>query len=137
MSLEWLRSCSADEVCVRLCRLTFIRHCYPVFRMLPRNAFTEMDCTLTRCGSDSWCPSSICVREKLVDVCRKSSFQARQYLMSIEGLGRKSVACILLLALQLHDFPVDVNVGRICARLGCAATKPCSSALNRRYGAAQ
>lgn len=38
--------------------------------------------------------------------------------MAIDGLGRKSVACILLLALQLQDFPVDTNVGRICARLG-------------------
>ena len=34
------------------------------------------------------------------------------------GLGRKSVACILLLTLRAHDFPVDTNVGRICARLG-------------------
>ncbi len=34
------------------------------------------------------------------------------------GLGRKSVACVLLLALCKHDFPVDTNVGRICARLG-------------------
>ena len=34
------------------------------------------------------------------------------------GLGRKSVACILLLCLQAHDFPVDTNVGRICARMG-------------------
>ena len=34
------------------------------------------------------------------------------------GLGRKSVACVLLLALRRKDFPVDVNVARICARLG-------------------
>ena len=34
------------------------------------------------------------------------------------GLGRKSAACVLLLALAKRDFPVDVNVGRICARLG-------------------
>lgn len=34
------------------------------------------------------------------------------------GLGRKSVACILLLCLRAHDFPVDTNVGRICARMG-------------------
>lgn len=34
------------------------------------------------------------------------------------GLGRKSVACVLLLALGMKDFPVDVNVARICARLG-------------------
>ncbi|KAK9835034.1 hypothetical protein WJX81_005688 [Elliptochloris bilobata] len=42
----------------------------------------------------------------------------RRILMGIAGLGRKSVACILLLSLGLKDFPVDTNVGRICARLG-------------------
>ena len=30
----------------------------------------------------------------------------------------KTVSCILLLALYRADFPVDVNVGRIMARLG-------------------
>lgn len=34
------------------------------------------------------------------------------------GLGRKSVACIMLLCLGKKEFPVDVNVGRIAARLG-------------------
>lgn len=34
------------------------------------------------------------------------------------GLGRKSVACIMLLCLGMPEFPVDVNVGRICSRLG-------------------
>ena len=34
------------------------------------------------------------------------------------GLGRKSVACIMLLCLRMREFPVDVNVGRICSRLG-------------------
>lgn len=32
------------------------------------------------------------------------------------GLGRKSVACIVLLTLRNKEFPVDVNVGRIAAR---------------------
>jgi hypothetical protein len=34
------------------------------------------------------------------------------------GYGVKTVSCILLLALYRADFPVDVNVGRIMARLG-------------------
>lgn len=34
------------------------------------------------------------------------------------GLGLKSVACIMLLCLRMREFPVDVNVGRICSRLG-------------------
>jgi len=43
---------------------------------------------------------------------------ARAYLMSLEGLGRKSAACVSLLSLRVRDFPVDTNVGRVCARLG-------------------
>ena len=43
---------------------------------------------------------------------------ARAYLLSLEGLGRKSAACVSLLSLGLRDFPVDTNVGRVCARLG-------------------
>lgn len=34
------------------------------------------------------------------------------------GLGRKSVACIMLLSLRMREFPVDTNVGRICSRMG-------------------
>ena len=44
--------------------------------------------------------------------------EARQYLLRIDGLGRKSVACIMLLSLGKKEFPVDTNVGRISARLG-------------------
>ena len=40
------------------------------------------------------------------------------YLMSIEGLGRKSTACIMLLTLGRKEFPVDVHVARVCARIG-------------------
>ncbi|EFJ48564.1 hypothetical protein VOLCADRAFT_90672 [Volvox carteri f. nagariensis] len=42
----------------------------------------------------------------------------RSYLMAVEGLGRKSVACIVLLALHGKEFPVDINVARVFARLG-------------------
>ena len=44
--------------------------------------------------------------------------EARAYLSSIDGLGSKSVACLMLLTLNQRDFPVDTNVGRICARIG-------------------
>ncbi|CAK8535339.1 unnamed protein product [Lathyrus sativus] len=43
---------------------------------------------------------------------------AKEYLLSIHGLGLKSVECIRLLALQHIAFPVDVNVARIVVRLG-------------------
>ncbi|OIW16820.1 hypothetical protein TanjilG_06860 [Lupinus angustifolius] len=48
----------------------------------------------------------------------------REYLLSIYGLGLKSVECIRLLALQHSAFPVDVNVGRIVVRLGWVPLKP-------------
>eukprot|EP01023_Acetabularia_acetabulum_P036806 TRINITY_DN34799_c0_g1_i3.p1 TRINITY_DN34799_c0_g1~~TRINITY_DN34799_c0_g1_i3.p1 ORF type:complete len:548 (-),score=79.90 TRINITY_DN34799_c0_g1_i3:246-1889(-) len=44
--------------------------------------------------------------------------EAREFLLQIAGLGRKSVACVMLLTLGMKDFPVDVNVGRICTRIG-------------------
>ncbi|GMH44147.1 hypothetical protein BSKO_12081 [Bryopsis sp. KO-2023] len=42
-----------------------------------------------------------------------------EYLTSsVEGLGRKSASCVMLLSMGRKDFPVDVNVARICIRLG-------------------
>ncbi|RAL42577.1 hypothetical protein DM860_018241 [Cuscuta australis] len=47
-----------------------------------------------------------------------SSENAKKYLLSIYGLGLKSVECIRLLTLNHPAFPVDTNVGRILVRLG-------------------
>ncbi|KXZ53817.1 hypothetical protein GPECTOR_6g735 [Gonium pectorale] len=44
--------------------------------------------------------------------------EAQRYLLGIAGLGRKSVACISLLTLHRKEFPVDINVARVFARLG-------------------
>ncbi|KAE9592400.1 putative DNA glycosylase, helix-turn-helix, base-excision DNA repair [Lupinus albus] len=52
------------------------------------------------------------------------SMDVKEYLLSIYGLGLKSVECIRLLALQHSAFPVDVNVGRIVVRLGWVPLKP-------------
>lgn len=41
----------------------------------------------------------------------------------LEGFGEKSAACVTLLALHWKCFPVDVNVARICARLGWVPLK--------------
>ena len=43
---------------------------------------------------------------------------ASEYLLALDGMGVKTTSCVLLLALHRTDFPVDVNVGRIMARLG-------------------
>ncbi|XP_058779731.1 DNA glycosylase/AP lyase ROS1-like [Vicia villosa] len=49
---------------------------------------------------------------------------AKEYLLSVRGLGLKSVECIRLLALQHIAFPVDVNVARIVVRLGWVPLQP-------------
>ena len=44
--------------------------------------------------------------------------EARDYLVSLPGVGRKTAACVLLFAYGLHDVPVDTHVSRVGARLG-------------------
>ncbi|CAM0874764.1 unnamed protein product [Alopecurus aequalis] len=51
---------------------------------------------------------------------------AKKYLLSINGLGAKSVDCIRLLSLEHKAFPVDVNVARIVTRLEWVELQCCS-----------
>ncbi|CAA0831956.1 Transcriptional activator DEMETER [Striga hermonthica] len=44
--------------------------------------------------------------------------ETKAYLLSIPGLGLKSVECVRLLALQQQAFPVDVNIARVAVRRG-------------------
>ncbi len=44
--------------------------------------------------------------------------QARGYLTSLPGVGRKTAACVLLFAYGLRDVPVDTHVSRVGMRLG-------------------
>ncbi|XP_010468090.1 PREDICTED: DEMETER-like protein 2 [Camelina sativa] len=50
--------------------------------------------------------------------------KAKEYLLSINGLGLKSVECVRLLSLHQVAFPVDTNVGRIAVRLGWVPLQP-------------
>jgi len=43
--------------------------------------------------------------------------QAREYLLSLPGVGRKTAACVLLFACGLREVPVDTHVSRVGARL--------------------
>jgi len=43
--------------------------------------------------------------------------EAREYLTSLPGVGRKTAACVLLFAYGLHDVPVDTHVSRVGMRL--------------------
>ena len=44
--------------------------------------------------------------------------EARDYLCSLPGVGRKTAACVLLFAFGMHDIPVDTHVSRVGWRLG-------------------
>jgi endonuclease III len=43
--------------------------------------------------------------------------QARDYLVALPGVGRKTAACVLLFAYGRHDVPVDTHVSRVGMRL--------------------
>ncbi|KAK7391469.1 hypothetical protein VNO78_19885 [Psophocarpus tetragonolobus] len=55
--------------------------------------------------------------------------KAKDYLLSFQGLGLKSVECVRLLTLHHIAFPVDTNVGRIAVRLGWVPIQPLPEAL--------
>ena len=44
--------------------------------------------------------------------------EARAYLCSLPGVGRKTAACVLLFSFGRPDIPVDTHVYRVGARLG-------------------
>ncbi|KAK4407650.1 DNA glycosylase/AP lyase ROS1 [Sesamum angolense] len=50
--------------------------------------------------------------------------KAKEYLLSIRGLGLKSVECIRLLTLLHQAFPIDTNAGRVAVRLGWVPLQP-------------
>jgi len=43
--------------------------------------------------------------------------EARDYLIALPGVGRKTAACVLLFAYGRHDVPVDTHVSRVGMRL--------------------
>nr|GLL20724.1 transcriptional activator DEMETER-like isoform X2 [Ipomoea trifida] len=55
--------------------------------------------------------------------------KVKEYLLSIRGLGLKSVECVRLLTLHHLAFPVDTNVGRIAVRLGWVPLQPLPESL--------
>ncbi|MHC1579804.1 MAG: endonuclease III domain-containing protein [Candidatus Alkanophagales archaeon] len=43
---------------------------------------------------------------------------AKEFLMSLDGVGAKTAACVLCFSLGKPAFPVDTHIFRICRRLG-------------------
>ncbi|XP_031111177.1 DNA glycosylase/AP lyase ROS1-like isoform X2 [Ipomoea triloba] len=50
--------------------------------------------------------------------------KAKEFLLSIRGVGLKSTECVRLLTLGHHAFPVDTNIARIVVRLGWVPLEP-------------
>uniref|UniRef100_A0A0E0K004 HhH-GPD domain-containing protein n=1 Tax=Oryza punctata TaxID=4537 RepID=A0A0E0K004_ORYPU len=55
--------------------------------------------------------------------------KAKDFLLSIRGLGLKSTECVRLLTLHHMAFSVDTNVTRICVRLGWVPLQPLPESL--------
>lgn len=49
--------------------------------------------------------------------------QARQFLLSLKGVGPKTAACVLLFACRRQVFPMDTHIFRIARRLGLLPDK--------------
>lgn len=49
--------------------------------------------------------------------------EARRWLLSLEGVGPKTAACVLLFALHMPAMPVDTHVHRLSLRLGLVSGK--------------
>ena len=50
-------------------------------------------------------------------LARVALSEARDYLVALPGVGRKTAACVLLFAYGLRDVPVDTHVSRVGMRL--------------------
>lgn len=53
-----------------------------------------------------------------------SDDKAREYLISLPGIGNKSASCIMMYSLDRQVFPVDTHVWRIARRLGLTPKVP-------------
>jgi len=48
---------------------------------------------------------------------------AKEYLLSLPGVGLKTAACVLLFDMKLPAFPVDTHITRVCRRIGFVPEK--------------
>lgn len=53
----------------------------------------------------------------------QSSDEVREYLLSFDGIGPKTAACVMVFDMMIPAFPVDTHVARLSRRLGWADRK--------------
>jgi endonuclease-3 len=61
---------------------------------------------------------------------RAPLLEAREYLLALPGVGRKTAACVLLFAFGRREVPVDTHVGRVGARLALLPAAGSAEALH-------
>jgi endonuclease-3 len=59
-----------------------------------------------------------------------SDEDARDYLLSLPGVGPKTAACVLLFSMRRAAFPVDTHVHRVTTRLGLIGPKVTAAAAH-------
>ena len=57
--------------------------------------------------------------------------EAREWLTSLDGVGPKTAACVLLFACGMPTLPVDTHVHRVSKRLGLTGVKVSEAAAHR------
>lgn len=113
---------ASDRGCCRLRRFSW---CLVLVLPLPSDrrlahAFQPVRCCHPRASLGLGLPSAACKGRLHLLSQHLACFPLRT------GLGRKSVGCIMLLTLNKKEFPVDTNVGRICARWARRRFVPCA-----------
>ncbi len=56
-------------------------------------------------------------------LAKKSPAAAREFLLSLPGVGPKTAACVLLFSFDMPALPVDTHVARLSRRLGLVSLK--------------
>ena len=120
LSLEWLREVHIEKARQYLMDVTGTASdpCTCKGACIPKRMLANREQVLLAASALPQVRLSWAFALTLTLQCSASPSLSSEACFWCAGLGRKSVACVLLLALHKKDFPVDVNVARICARLG-------------------
>lgn len=84
----------------------------------PDDAGTSTDDAVVRSDASATADDGAAAHELSLDWLPHAPLAAaRDYLVALPGVGRKTAACVLLFAYGLRDVPVDTHVSRVGMRL--------------------
>ncbi|KAE8679434.1 Protein ROS1 [Hibiscus syriacus] len=128
MDYEAMRNASVDEISNTIKERGMNNMLAERIKACKMNSISK-ELILDRSSSSStYCETFTAYSEAFEKNCR-TSWTDWDYLLSIWGLGLKSVECVRLLTLHHLAFPVDTNVGRITVRLGWVPLQPLPESL--------